>query len=388
MFNQLKKRGNNLTEPVSEACKRKAYLYKKRQLLLAQQRRMLIERENLRRQQLSLQNPKKIQLQQTLINKFNQIYNDINKGKIQYNSLNLNICDKANWSEHNKKQMNFLENRINNYDENHNYIYDFSNDIIIYASYPKDYSFIYMINKFLSYNFKKIYFVYSNTDFMDSNFKDIPLLNNNNNIVLINVDNIGNDFKKYYEGIKKVKENKDEYDKVWLINDSFLITKWNFFIYNLKRVGNKEIIGAFLSNEIKKHLQSYLLIMNNNILDIYYNFLKKYNFKKIVTHYDKRKLIIDLEINLCNDNLKEDNYGVLFGLNNNLNINFSNINPTTSFGFYCGILKKEIINFSSIDLLKLNSNEFLFIFVYILLFKKKNYFKGSKIEKFKKEILL
>jgi hypothetical protein len=86
--------------------------------------------------------------------------------------------------------------------------------------------------------------------------------------------------------------------------------------------------------------------------------------------------------------LKEDNYGVLFGLNNNLNINFSNINPTTSFGFYCGILKKEIINFSSIDLLKLNSNEFLFIFVYILLFKKKNYFKGSKIEKFKKDILL
>ena len=387
MFNQLKKRGNQITTPVSQADKRKAYLYKKRQLLLAQQRRMLIERENLRRQQQSLQNQKKIQLQQTLINKFNQISNDINKGKIQYNSLNLNICDKANWSEHNKKQMNFLENRIDNYDENHNYIYDFSNDIIIYASYPKDYSFIYMINKFLSYNFKKIYFVYSNTDFIDSNFKDIPLLNNNN-IVLIKVDNIGNDFKKYYEGIKKVKENKDEYDKVWLINDSFLITKWNFFIYNLKRVGNKEIIGAFLSNEIKKHLQSYLLIMNNNILDIYYNFLKNYNFKKIVTHYDKRKLIIDLEINLCNDNLKEDNYGVLFGLNNNLNINFSNINPTTSFGFYCGILKKELFNFTSIDLLKLTYNEFLFIFVYILLFKKKNYFKGSKIEKFKKDMLL
>ena len=295
------------------------------------------------------------------------------------------MCDNANWSEDNKKQINFLENRIDNYDENNNYIYDFSNDIIIYASYPKDYSFIYMIKKFLYYNFKKIYFVYSESDFIDSNFTDSSLLNNNN-IELIKVDNIGNDFKKYYDGIKKVKENNDSYNKVWLINDSFLITKWNFFIYNLKRVGNKEIIGAFLSNEIKKHLQSYLLIMNNNILDIYFNTLKNYNFKKINNHYDKRKLIIDLEINLCNDIINKYNYGVLFGLNNNLNINFSNINPTTYFGFYCGILKKEIINFSSIDLLKLNSNEFLFIIIYILLFK--NNYQGSKIEKFKKEMFL
>ena len=386
MFNNLKKRGNQITTPISQADKRKAYLYKKRQLLLAQQRRMLIQRENLKRQQINvIKQQEIIELQKILFDKINQIINDINEEKIQYNSLNLNMCDNANWSEDNKKQINFLENRIDNYDENNNYIYDFSNDIIIYASYPKDYSFIYMIKKFLYYNFKKIYFVYSESDFIDSNFKDIPLLNNNN-IALIKVDNIGNDFKKYYEGIKKVKENNDEYDKVWLINDSFLITKWNFFIYNLKRVGNKEIIGAFLSNEIKKHLQSYLLIMNNNILDIYFNVLKNYNFKKIVTHYDKRKLIIDLEINLCNDNLKEDNYGVLFGLNNNLDINLSNINPTTYFGFYCGILKKEIINFSSIDLLKLNSNEFLFIIIYILLFK--NNYQGSKIEKFKKEMFL
>lgn len=386
MFNNLKKRGNQITTPISQADKRKAYLYKKRQLLLAQQRRMLIQRENLKRQQINvIKQQEIIELQKILFDKINQIINDINEEKIQYNSLNLNMCDNANWSEDNKKQINFLENRIDNYDENNNYIYDFSNDIIIYASYPKDYSFIYMIKKFLYYNFKKIYFVYSESDFIDSNFKDIPLLNNNN-IALIKVDNIGNDFKKYYEGIKKVKENNDEYDKVWLINDSFLITKWNFFIYNLKRVGNKEIIGAFLSNEIKKHLQSYLLIMNNNILDIYFNALKNYNFKKVVTYNDKRKLITDLEINLCNDNLKEDNYGVLFGLNNNLDINLSNINPTTYFGFYCGILKKEIINFSSIDLLKLNSNEFLFIIIYILLFK--NNYQGSKIEKFKKEMFL
>ena len=55
MFNNLKKRGNQITTPISQADKRKAYLYKKRQLLLAQQRRMLIQRENMRRQQMILQ---------------------------------------------------------------------------------------------------------------------------------------------------------------------------------------------------------------------------------------------------------------------------------------------------------------------------------------------
>lgn len=60
MFKNLKKRGHQITNPVSQADKRKAYLYKKRQLLLAQQRRMLIQRENIRRQQQKLQNQKKI----------------------------------------------------------------------------------------------------------------------------------------------------------------------------------------------------------------------------------------------------------------------------------------------------------------------------------------
>ena len=57
MFNNLKKRGNQITTPISQADKRKAYLYKKRQLLLAQQRRMLIQRENLKRQQINVIKP-------------------------------------------------------------------------------------------------------------------------------------------------------------------------------------------------------------------------------------------------------------------------------------------------------------------------------------------
>jgi len=44
-----------LTKPISQEDKKKAYLYKKRQLLLAQQRRMFIQCENLRRQQLQQQ---------------------------------------------------------------------------------------------------------------------------------------------------------------------------------------------------------------------------------------------------------------------------------------------------------------------------------------------
>jgi hypothetical protein len=261
--------------------------------------------------------------------------------------------------------MTFL-NYINQYKEDIIYNYDFSNDIMVFASYPTDYSFLYTINKFLSYGIKKIYFIYSDTNFIDKNFSKLSLFKNNN-IHLIKIQNIGYDFRKYYEGIIKIKKNNDVYNKVWLMNDSFLITKWNLFLYNLSRESNStinnDIIGAFISFQIKKHLQSYLLIINSNILERYYNFLKTYKFIKINTLNDKIKLIYDLEIGLYNNIVdKTIKCGVLFQVTRRLNINIS---PTCKYGYYCGVLKKEMVKYNS-SLLRLNHNELFLIVIFLL----------------------
>jgi hypothetical protein len=95
MFKNLKKRGNPITTPVSQADKRKTYLYKKRQLLLAQQRRMLIQRENIRRQQINIQYQKKkmqenqrlkniLNKNQLILDKFKKYIFEINENSNNY----------------------------------------------------------------------------------------------------------------------------------------------------------------------------------------------------------------------------------------------------------------------------------------------------------------
>lgn len=318
-----------------------------------------LRRPHLNNGNLPIQNSNKI-----LKNRTNKITEIINN-KYNLSTIHLSMLDNTNWNHDIKTKMTFLENDINQYKENKIYKYDFSNDIMVFASYPTDYSFLYTINKFLSYGIKKIYFIYSDTNFIDKNFSKLSLFKNIN-VHLIKIQNIGYDFRKYYEGIKLIKKNNDVYNKVWLINDSFLITKWNFFLYNLSRETNStinnDIIGSFLSFEKKKHLQSYLLIINSNILERYYNYLKTYKFIKINTLKDKIKIVDDLEIGLYNNIDKTIKCGVLFQVKRRLNIN---INPTCKYGYYCGILKKEMLKYNSF-LLHLNHNELFLIVIFLL----------------------
>ena len=96
---------------------------------------------------------------------------------------------------------------------------EFSQDIVIYASHVKNQNYLYMIHYFKKLKFKKILFVYS----IDSG-KSIDL-KNMGDIEIINVENIGYDFKKYYIGLTKI--SNENFERFWLINDSFIISKWN-----------------------------------------------------------------------------------------------------------------------------------------------------------------
>lgn len=308
--------------------------------------------------------------------KLDEIVYKLNNNNYNLNDLNINTFDKADWENNTKNEMSFLENfQLTNYNENEKYEYDFSNDIIVFASYPSDHAFVYMIKKFLSLGIKKIYFMYSDTDLTHKNFTNLSIFESDK-VSAIKVNNIGYDFKKYYEGMKLIKENGDNFNKVWLMNDSFIITKWNFLNYNLIREEKNDITGAFLSFQRKKHLQSYLLIMNSSIFDEYYNFLKSYTFIEIKTIEEKNKLIDDLEVGLCNTIINKNiKYGSIFKVkeasNQKKNIP---VNPTVNYGCYCGIIKKGLIEYKipwkkalyTTLLSALNSNELLLIIAYYM----------------------
>ena len=104
--------------------------------------------------------------------KINIIIENINNNKFDLSTIHIDMFDAVNWNEKVKKEeCNFLDNNIlTDYNESIEYKYDFSNDIMVFASYPKDFSFIYMIHKFLNYGIKKIYFIYSDTDLVDEIF--------------------------------------------------------------------------------------------------------------------------------------------------------------------------------------------------------------------------
>ena len=73
-------------------------------------------------------------------------------------------------------------------------------------------------------------------------------------------------------------------------------------------------VGAFIF-----YLQSYLLIINSDVLEFYYQFLKTYKFVKICNYDDKQKLINELEIGLFNKLLNSGlKCGVLFNVKKDL----------------------------------------------------------------------
>jgi hypothetical protein len=241
-------------------------------------------------------------LQKAGINTKVAAYNHWNKyGKQEkriYNYINLNSLIDTNICCNNEYYLNdrLIENIKYNNNNNNNNI----NNILIIASYPIN--LIYMNQLlYLTNKFKKIYFVYSDVNYIND-FENQDIFKNKK-IILIKVDNIGYDFYKYYIGIKNVLNNNDEFNKLWLINDSFFCVNWDnlFNKINLDKINNNDYISLCESNELNlNHFQSYLLIMNKTVTNIYYDAFNKYNFIYINTNDDKNKIILDLEVKLSN----------------------------------------------------------------------------------------
>ena len=114
---------------------------------------------------------------------------------------------------------------------------------------------------------------------------------------MIEVENIGYDFYKYYIGILYCL-NYIKFDRIILLNDSFqFIRPIDDFISYIKLSHNLfNLIGLNNSYEIKIHIQSFILSFDNYICNEFIQYHKKY-FNKYHTLRD----IIDIfEINFSN----------------------------------------------------------------------------------------
>ena len=162
------------------------------------------------------------------------------------------------------------------------------NDIVILAVYPKNLNYIFTINMLLKYDFKKIIIIYSAED----SYKiGKACLLENPKIQMVKVDNIGYDFKKYYIGLLTVKNEK--YNRIWLINDSFIITKPNIFVGDMwRQILYNDLFGCYRSHEIKEHIQSYFMILSNKMVARFVSKLAPYKFTSINSVLDKKKINI------------------------------------------------------------------------------------------------
>jgi hypothetical protein len=217
---------------------------------------------------------------------------------------------------------------------------DVSNDIAVYSCFPRDTTFIYMLDKLLSYNFKKIYFIYSSnfpSDYTDT-FESTGIFDNPK-VVVKKVENKGFQFMKYYSGLSAIIESNEEYNKVWLLNDSFIITKWKYFIYNYNNVKDNDVIIPFISNTSGiKHFKSYLCIINHTAVEYYLQKYRNYTFDNNIDARSKMRISYDLEISLSNELLCDKSETIkckeMFALKN-ANFNIAEL----KYGPLCGIIK-------------------------------------------------
>ena len=221
----------------------------------------------------------------------------------------------------------------------------FHNDIAIMACYPHNLVYCHTLFHLIKRNFKHILFIYSDIHDFDINKSYHKTLFSHNNVSVIKVENIGYDFYKYYYGFKEIKKRNMNFNKVWCINDSFFIGNWKYFCDQYKNTQG-DIVGCYKSRYIKKHLQSFLLIMNERILNLYFDFFENYNnFILIDTESKKNMIISDIEINLNNDiiNRPDVTFDTIFKFKDN---QFSPcIHPSVYYGFRDGIYKSNAFTF-------------------------------------------
>jgi len=144
-----------------------------------------------------------------------------------------------------------------------------------------------------SKNIEKLIIVYSS----DNN---ITLKIDNPNVIIKNIENVGYDFNKYYQGILTFLNEAVEHENYYyiLLNDSVFINKKlddiiDFYLNHKHELqGYTDSYEHSVKHDIMNnnyHLQSYFLMMNYRVLSIYKQHLNKH-IDKVIKIIDKNEL--------------------------------------------------------------------------------------------------
>jgi|SaaInlStandDraft_1057018.scaffolds.fasta_scaffold14386_3 hypothetical protein len=182
------------------------------------------------------------------------------------------------------------------------------NLLVSYAIHINSYQDLKLIENSLLIISKKckiIGITYSiNSDVIDENkIKDIFLLLQKDIInlkVYGQIKNEGYDFRKHLHTIKKFKEEKLYKEYILMMNDSVIpisSSRFNKTMFNLLSFMNEgyEFIGLLVSNEIKKHYQSWFWCCDKSTM----NWILM-QIEKIVYSENKTEFVIKLEVGLSN----------------------------------------------------------------------------------------
>ena len=233
----------------------------------------------------------------------NNLKNHLIKNMLKYYYINNNIINKTNQDYKTRLEL------YKRYDIRDFIIdYDYKNIelIFILAIYPRNENYKNILDEIYKYT-NNIIIIYSINPEYDIEMKYITNLSKTKNIYMIEVENIGYDFYKYYVGIIYCLQNI-KFDRIILINDSFQFTRSiNDFISYIKLSHNKfNLIGLNNSYEIKIHIQSFILSFDKEICKEFIQYYKKYNNKN-----HKLQDIIDVfEIGFSNYIINNNKYKI------------------------------------------------------------------------------
>ena len=189
-------------------------------------------------------------------------------------------------------------------------------NVLIFSIHTIDNFYLHTLDSIYMY-FDKIYLVSS---------INIKLSNKYNNLEVIYCKNIGLNFYKEYSALKKIDPQDYDNIKIFMINDSFISSEWEYIIEETLN-NNEEYIGLSFAKKVKKlHIQSFYIVLNSkSIIFEYLNFYNKYNF----SNKSKEMLINDIEIDLSNKILQNKKYSYYVIYPTNIFLFYREVNPST-----------------------------------------------------------
>jgi hypothetical protein len=227
-----------------------------------------------------------------------------------------NVWDQFDAIDHYSKHISNLPNNITKYSTESKI--DTTNGICLYVGHLSSNEDIILTLESISNILNHFKQTIIQLSFLDENTKkafrkQYKLQKYKNTLFLIDNENIGYDFGKYKNIYKKYKELIKKYDYVCHINNSIVIyndkiAKDSIDKFSKSNCGLYSLTDCYLRNNLTNrnlyHLQSFYLLLSNQYIDKFYQYIISQN--KTLLKNNKNEIVKDLEIGLSGHFIKNN----------------------------------------------------------------------------------